>query len=451
MSRDDTSGGQPAPSLDEQQGMLAAWLAGKRAAILQAWRTRVQLDPELTTASSLPRSQFNDHIPALLDAYERRLRQSSPRESASAEERRREDSAGHGLQRWQQGYHLREVAREWGHLQLCLADELQRFEADHPHLPAGVMSRAWRALAELCGQGVSDSTTRYFQLQQAEAGGHVRDMQNTLEEVRNLDRRRTELFRQAAHDLRGNFGVVQNATSGLTRSAVPEAMRDELLRILQRSVSSLHWMLDEMLDLARLQAGYELRDVQPFDAAALLRDLYDNARTLAGERALVLEADGPQSLQVEGDAVKVRRVAQNLLLNALKYTGAGTVVLSWGNSRDNDPKRWMLCISDTGPGFHSGPHSPLAEALKDATAESKHTAQKGADPTVMPSAEAADPGQAETGEHRSAQQRGEGIGLSIVKRLCELLDATVELESSAKGTIFRVILPRRYEPDPPAA
>jgi signal transduction histidine kinase len=451
MSHDNTSGEQSPPSADEQQGMLAAWLAAKRAAILQAWRTRVQLDPELTTASSLPRSQFNDHIPALLDAYEQRLRQRSPAESASAEERRREDSAGHGLQRWQQGYHLREVTREWGHLQLCLAEELQSFEVGHPNLAVGVMSRAWRALAELCGQGVTDSTARYFQLQQAEAGGHVRDMQSTLEEVRNLDRRRTELFRQAAHDLRGNFGVVANATSGLTRSAVPEATRDELLRILQRSVSSLHWMLDEMLDLARLQAGYELRDVQPFDAAALLRDLYDNVRTLASERALLLEAEGPQSLIVEGDAVKVRRVAQNLLLNALKYTGAGSVVLSWGDSRDNDPKRWMLCIRDTGPGFHSGPHSPLAEALKDATAESMHSAHEPADPAVTPTAGSTDPGQPGTGAHRSVPERGEGIGLSIVKRLCELLDATVELESSAKGTIFRVILPRRYEPDPPAA
>jgi len=44
------------------------------------------------------------------------------------------------------------------------------------------------------------------------------------------------------------------------------------------------------------------------------------------------------------------------------------------------------------------------------------------------------------------QQRGEGIGLSIVKRLCELLDASLELESKAgEGTTFRVLFPRRYE------
>jgi len=47
------------------------------------------------------------------------------------------------------------------------------------------------------------------------------------------------------------------------------------------------------------------------------------------------------------------------------------------------------------------------------------------------------------------QPRGEGVGLSIVKRLSDLLNATIELESSAEfGTIFRVILPRRYQPEP---
>ena len=71
--------------------------------------------------------------------------------------------------------------------------------------------------------------------------------------------------------------------------------------------------------------------------------------------AVILKADGPHTLTVEGDPVKIRRIAQNLLLNALKYTSDGGVTLGWGDSRNNDPKRWMLCVHDTGPGIHSGP------------------------------------------------------------------------------------------------
>src|SRR4029453_19184614 len=135
----------------------------------------------------------------------------------------------------------------------------------HCDLEPSTMPTAWRALATLCSQGVSESTTQYFHLQQVEAEGHVRDIAQTLNEVRALDRRRIDLFRQAAHDLRGNVGVVKNVSTGLTTDAVPEAMRDEFLGLLERSVSSLNLMLDDVMDLARLQAGYELRNVKQLD------------------------------------------------------------------------------------------------------------------------------------------------------------------------------------------
>ena len=81
----------------------------------------------------------------------------------------------------------------------------------------------------------------------------------------------------------------------------------------------------------------------------------ENLQPLAAERGLFLKADGPATLSVEGDAGKIRRIAQNLLLNALKYTQEGGVTMRWGDSRNNDPERWMLCVQDTGPGFHAGP------------------------------------------------------------------------------------------------
>ncbi len=434
---------------DDQLTALAAYLTSRRTAILQAWRSSVDNDRELTAPSSLPRTQFNDHIPGLLDAFEQRLHVWPRSESAAAEQQRTEGAASHGLQRWQQGYRLREVSREWGHLHLCLVDELAGYSVAHPELEPAVMPTAWRALAELCSQGVSESTTQYFELEKVEAAGHVRDMEQTLQEVRELERRRTELFRQAAHDLRGNVGVVNNVTTGLTQDAVPETMRDEFLGLLQRSVSSLNSMLDEVMDLARLQAGYELRDVKPFDAAALLKELIGNLQPIATERGLFLNAEGVDTLAVEGDAIKIRRIAQNLLLNALKYTSDGGVTVSWGDSRNNDPKRWMICVRDTGPGIHAGPGAPLVEALQEATTESREVDRK------LPTREqqSASRDQAVSVAARPNlpdprpvhQVRGEGIGLSIVKRLCELLDASMEVDSMPnEGTTFRVVLPRRY-------
>ena len=118
-----------------------------------------------------------------------------------------------------------------------------------------------------------------------------------------------------------------------------------------------------MTSLARLQAGQEQRRVGAFDAAAELRRLADDLRPLAENRGLYLMADGPPTLDVEGDAVKVRRIAQNLLLNALKYTRSGGVALSWHDGVPGDTIRWGFSDQDTGPGFHAGPGAPLANAL----------------------------------------------------------------------------------------
>jgi len=115
---------------DEQLAAMASHFSARRAAILQAWQQAVQADRELTTPSSLPRTLFNDHIPELLDTFEKSLRSASRSEHIVTEEQKK-DAASHGLQRWQQGYHLREVTREWGHLQLCLVSELEEYSTAH--------------------------------------------------------------------------------------------------------------------------------------------------------------------------------------------------------------------------------------------------------------------------------------------------------------------------------
>ena len=112
-------------NIDAQLSALASYLEARREAILRAWRKAIDRDPEMNTGASLPRAQLDDHIPALLDAFERRLRLPTVKETAPLKEEGKGDASAHGLQRWQQGYDLREVTREWGRLQLCLADELE--------------------------------------------------------------------------------------------------------------------------------------------------------------------------------------------------------------------------------------------------------------------------------------------------------------------------------------
>ncbi|MEO7832090.1 sensor histidine kinase [Roseateles sp.] len=426
---------------------LSAYLKCRRGAILQAWRTAVTSDPTLTSGAALPRAQLHDHIPALLVDFERTLAGSDVAAGDNDEEPHQADAAAHGLHRWQQGFDLTEVTRELGRLNECVVVELEAYAVGQPGPDPAAMAEARRIWARQCGDAVSASVSQYFQLQQIEAGSHIRDLDHALQSLRELEQERARLWQEAAHDLRGGLGVVATATAGLASPKASELARGSFLRLLDRNVSSLSHLLNDVTSFARLQGGLEHRQVEPIDAAAVLATLCEDLQPHAQQRGLFLKFNGIAALPVEGDAVKTRRIAQNLVINAIKYTRSGGVTVSCGVCASDDQERWFFEVSDTGPGFHAGPGSQLAGALEEATDQANQIAADHATGAITHvNVELAEV-QASSDDPRPVQQQpGEGIGLSIVKRLCDLLDATTELQSDAGvGTTFRILLPRRYE------
>jgi len=419
---------------------LARHLAARRQHILRCWQQSVESDPELTTSAGLSRAQFNDHIPQVLDAFERRLQARDPVEKDVAFEDQKAGAAGHGLHRWQQGYKQRETIREWAHLHYWVLHEIEDYGLAHPELQPSVMPIARRALVRLCGEGVCESAASYEQLQRTEASSRVRDLEGALQYLQNLERQRAETWREAAHDLRGSVGVVSNASLILAKEAEQDPRRESASRLLVRSVASLRTLLTELIDLARLEAGEERRNISRFDAAEVLREFCENLRPVAMRHNLFFRVEGPATLPVEGDPVKMLRIAQNLILNALSVTAQGGVQVSWETRSAGGAEQWLLSVQDTGPGFQrQAPAAPFESALRHATDEANQMS-----PAAAPAATL------------KSQTRGaggssghEGIGLSIVKRLCELLDASLELETSpGNGSTFRVVFPRAYPPVP---
>ncbi len=440
------------PSANEQLRALSASLAGRRDSILAAWRRAVDLDPELTTASTITRTQFVDHIPAVLDAFERRLAADESGEKAEAIADQKEHAAEHGLHRWQQGYDLPETMREWGHLHLCLLIELQTYSARHSELRADVLSTAQRALARLCSEGACASATRYAQLQQAEAASRVGDLEAALAQVRAFELERAEAWREAAHDLRGSAQVIANATAVLGSDGVPASKHTQVADILRTSVASLNQLLVDLMDHARLEAGQERCSVAAFDAAAMLREFCEAMRPAAAECNLFLKAEGPDSLPVEGDSVKVRRIVQNLELNAIKVTQRGGVKVAWQESGNERRQQWNLYVQDTGPGFQTRSATPLERALKEATLESQAVGERAQAEGRSPARPDPPPTMVSETARHALPPSGEGIGLAIVKRLCELLDAGLELETAeGDGTTFCVTFPRAYRESAVAA
>jgi signal transduction histidine kinase len=303
------------------------------------------------------------------------------------------------------------------------------------------MPTARRALARLCWDGIAESTEQYWRLQQTKAAGTVRDLERALATLNEFDRARAEAWREAAHDLKGSVTVVKGAASVLEIEDVPEPVRLQFFERLQRGVASLHEMLNDLMSLARLEAGHEQRVVTAFDAGVLLADFCTVSQPLAHERDLQLNMQGPDTLPVEGDRTKIQRLLQNLLLNAIKYTQHGGVTVIWGACKDSDPSHWMFCVQDTGPGLDPGSAAPMARQLQDAT-QVAHSVEHVAGPPRLRQAPTLT---AHSTTLSADEMPGEGVGLSIVERLCELLDASLEFSTRpGEGSTFRVILPRSY-------
>jgi signal transduction histidine kinase len=419
--------------------ILADHLGRRQEEILYTWEEKLRADPQMPTATPLSSNHLRDLIPQILRRLDQRLR--------ALPDGAEKELSEHGQHRWQQSYSLRELAVEWGHLQRIVMAEIDGFALAHPDLDPRAISRGRQIWLELCCEGIADSVEKFHELHQAEATGLLNDLQAGLEHARQLERERGQVWHEAAHDLRGNVGVVTSAAALLTEKDVPENLRDKAVHILHTNVTFLMSLLEDLLALARLEAGREQRNLQDFDAAARLRELCSALEPVAERKGLFLRTEGPASLAVEGDPAKVQRIVQNLTLNALNYTRQGGVIVTWAKTRERDVDRWLIRVQDTGPGIHVGPGSPIASRLEEATTSALKVEDRDSTSGVEPVPATASAAYATGGVTvvPAVQRQGEGIGLSIVKRLCELLDASLELASTESGTVFQVVLPCRYD------
>jgi len=249
-------------------------------------------------------------------------------------------------------------------------------------------------------------------------------MIESLAVMKEYVQHRGSFLRSSFHDLRGSFGIIVGAASLLNMMDTEEE-RAKVLDMIQRNLSHVTLMMNQLLDYSRLESGEEKLEIVTFDAGEMLTELCEGSISVARDKKLSLQYAGPASLVVEGDTVKVRRIAQNLLLNAIKYTHEGSVSVSWSSVpyEGQEDARWQFSVQDTGPGISKDLISRLSDSQHHQTAEAR---------TVAPIEE--------------NKNQGEGIGLFIVRRLCELLGAEMQISSDPdSGTVFFITFPQTYQ------
>jgi len=217
---------------------------------------------------------------------------------------------------------------------------------------------------------------------------------------------REQVLRIVSHDLRNPLNTISmTATLMLEVPVAMEQQRVHLTRI-KRAGERMNRLIQDLLDVAKLEAGRAAIDAKPIDVAPLLREAYDMLAPLAAEKSIHMESTAQDGLPtITADAGRILQVLSNLVGNAIKFTpSGGRIVLR----ADRDPLGVRFSVRDTGPGI---PPDHLTEIF------------------------------APLWQGNRADRRGIGLGLSIAKGIVEAHGGRIWSESpKAEGTTFHFTL-----------
>lgn len=246
-------------------------------------------------------------------------------------------------------------------------------------------------------------------------GGSVLVFVDTTE-LRRLEGVRRDFVANASHELKTPLTVIRGNAETLLDEDLPPELRRRFTRALHANAERLQSILDDLLDLSRIESGGWKVDPEPVSASGLIESAWEPFRPEASEKGVSFRLDvedGIRAIQV--DPAALRQVLANLFSNALRYTPEGGTITAVVTSAG--PDEIVLEVRDTGSGIPSVHLSRIFERFYRV-----------------------DPG-------RSRAEGGTGLGLAIVRHLVEGHGGRVEAESElGVGTTIRIVLPRRPRP-----
>lgn len=259
-------------------------------------------------------------------------------------------------------------------------------------------------------QQVRERTQQLKQVLQSleKTNGHLLEAKQQAEAASSL---KSSVLIAVTHDLLQPLNAARLTLSALAEMVgSPRGM--EFTEQIDRSLATLEDLLRTLLDISKLDAGVLKPELRPVTVSALFEPLKQEFVSVAAKRNLRLRIS-PSAERVMSDPLMLRRILQNLLANALRYTQRGGVLMGCRRKKD------AICIEvhDTGPG--------IPEAQREAI--------------FM---------EFQRGETSAGDDAGIGLGLSIVQRFGNALGHEICLKSRlGKGSMFSVTVPRTNEPD----
>ena len=230
-------------------------------------------------------------------------------------------------------------------------------------------------------------------------------------ELERAKQQQGKFLSTVSHELRSPINSVLGFAELIAEreTALLPKSRDNLARI-QQSGRQLLRLVNDLLDLAKTEAGRMELEISSFDLVPVVHEVAEQTRALLGDRPVGVHVETPAVCTIRSDSTRLRQILVNLASNAAKFTAEGEIRICVEPARDD----LVLEVRDTGIGIAAEHRELIFEAFKQV--------------------------------HRGLGVGGTGLGLSIVSHMVELLHGSIEVHSElGLGSCFRVRLERVME------
>jgi signal transduction histidine kinase len=241
----------------------------------------------------------------------------------------------------------------------------------------------------------------------------IKEVQTLAQKATEANEFKTRFIARVSHELRTPLGALMGMSEMLQENVygpLTPAQQDITRRILNNT-RVLEQVFTELLDQSKLESGQLHLKMGEFSPKVLAQTVHSNNLPLALQKGLVMHVEIDPTLPdvLIGDKARIEQILSNLVVNAIKYTQSGEIVI---RAYVEAPAQWILQVKDSGIGISEEDQTYIFEPFRQV------------DETV------------------GRRFGGVGLGLSIVQQLVKAMNGTVRVESTlGQGSTFTVILP----------